>query len=87
MKLSATLLGDRAPIQLFDLQFELSNEEAAALRTTKDKAVFFTWDYKKQAYQSRIDTRKSKGQISDIDAKDRSKPLEGVEIKAVSAAL
>jgi hypothetical protein len=57
----ANLLGDRTPTRLFDLKFVLSEDEVSALRTSKDKAIFFTWDKSERVYKSRIDVRKPKG--------------------------
>lgn len=62
----ASLLGDRSPIKLSSLQFNLSEEEVSAIRTSKDKAVFFTWDQGAKVYKSRIDVRKSKGRAFSV---------------------
>ncbi len=62
----ASLLGDRSPIRLSSLQFNLSEDEVSAIRTSKDKAVFFTWDKDAEIYRSRIDVRESKGRAFSV---------------------
>lgn len=66
VEIHAHLLGDKRPILLHTIHFELNEEEAAAIRTSKDKAVFFTWDEESQKYKSRIDRRRSKGHARSV---------------------
>lgn len=62
LEISTLLLGDRWPIQLFEIQFNLNDEEVAAIRNSKDHAIFFIWDKNNNVYKSRIDTRKKLSQ-------------------------
>ncbi len=66
VEVNAQLLGDGAAIRLFDFEFVISEEEVSAIRTSKDRAVYFTWDEEKKAYKSRIDVRKSKGRSHSV---------------------
>jgi len=60
IEVRALLLGSKSVTIIQRLQFALGNEEANALRTSKDKAVFFVWDQETGTYKSRIDNRRSR---------------------------
>ena len=64
VEIHASLLGSKNPLLLQSIRFELGEEEVSALRTSKEKAVFFLWDEETGKYKSRIDTRKSKSRAS-----------------------
>jgi len=62
----AHLLGDNSPIKLFKLEFELSENEISTIRTSNDKAIYFTWDQELNKYKSHIDSRPSQGRVFSV---------------------